>query len=506
MADTLKLKNLILLMAEHNLDLLMLSETKSTSYYSYTSEQHLVILSGHNKDKHAGVGAIVHPRLRPHISDIVQVNSRIIHLKLNRRGGHTHVRGVYAPHSGLDLETIRQPFWDTLEEYVDKLPQPEPIYLTGDWNVRFQAQHKNDQGVTGPYVYGKGEQFIDHTASSNRTLCVKAMQRLGCSEVASYRTPNGVHHITYRDKTAPPQDWSQFVLDPLIMQQSYHMYHKVFGAEALKLAAHPHPDPTRFQRLDHTFTRNQWMNSINSCRSKLHTSFPSDHYLLVTEVQVKLASRPTRKPRTPKLDFSKATPELKRDLNRTLKASLGITQPPTPSSPATSPDHTAEFDSYTDGSGTKGKCAWGTPAGWGWCFEREDGSWHDAWGPVITDPDHTAYLGAGVGSNNTGELSAIVEAMLYAQEQSASRLRIYSHSQWAINVILGKWKAKVHKQLAHTAQVLYKQLKPHLQWVKGHQGTQGKRTSRPPRRTRKKNIHPVARYPRRSPFNPRSPR
>ena len=90
MADTLKLKNLILLMAEHNLDLLMLSETKSTSYYSYTSEQHLVILSGHNKDKHAGVGAIVHPRLRPHISDIVQVNSRIIHLKLNKRGGHTH--------------------------------------------------------------------------------------------------------------------------------------------------------------------------------------------------------------------------------------------------------------------------------------------------------------------------------------------------------------------------------------------------------------------------------
>ena len=97
MADTLKLKNLILLMAEHNLDLLMLSETKSTSYYSYTSEQHLVILSGHNKDKHAGVGAIVHPRLRPHISDIVQVNSRIIHLKLNKRGGtHTRYRGVCA--------------------------------------------------------------------------------------------------------------------------------------------------------------------------------------------------------------------------------------------------------------------------------------------------------------------------------------------------------------------------------------------------------------------------
>ena len=360
---------------------------------------------------------------------------------------------------------------------MDKLPQPEPIYLTGDWNVRFQA-HKNDQGVTGPYVYGKGKQFIDHTASSNRTLCVKAMQRLGCSEVASYRTPNKVHHII-RAFLPLPQPLPPRLEDP-------------------------HPDPTRFQRLDHTFTRNQWMNSINSCRSKLRTGFPSDHYLLVTEVQVKLASNPTRKPRTPKLDFSKATPELKRDFNRTLKASLGITQPPTPSSPATSPDHTAEFDIYTDGSGTKGKCGPGTPAGWGWCFEREDGSWHDAWGPVITDPDHTAYLGAGVGSNNTGELSAIVEAMLYAQEQSASRLRIYSDSQWAINVILGKWKAKVHKQLVHTAQVLYKQLKPHLN---GSRDTKARRETNEQTASQNKEKHPSSRkVPARSPFNPGSPR
>ena len=64
----------------------MLRETKSTSDYSYISEQHLVILSGSNKDKHEGVGAIVHPRIRPHLADIVQVNSRIMHLKINKRG------------------------------------------------------------------------------------------------------------------------------------------------------------------------------------------------------------------------------------------------------------------------------------------------------------------------------------------------------------------------------------------------------------------------------------
>ena len=66
MAETLKLKSIIQIMNEHNLDVVMLSETRSTSYYSYTSEQHLVILSGNTRDKHAGVGAVIHPRLRPH--------------------------------------------------------------------------------------------------------------------------------------------------------------------------------------------------------------------------------------------------------------------------------------------------------------------------------------------------------------------------------------------------------------------------------------------------------
>ena len=101
-------------------------------------------------------------------------------------------------------------------------PQPEPLYVTGDFNVRFQAAHPKDQGVTGPYVYGKGKRRLDHTASSNRSLCVRTMQLLDMVEIASYKSPNPVHHITYKDKAAPPTDWSQFVLDPLILQQFYH--------------------------------------------------------------------------------------------------------------------------------------------------------------------------------------------------------------------------------------------------------------------------------------------
>ena len=71
----------------------MLSQTRSTTYYSYISEQHVVILSGHTKDKFAGVGAVIHPKLRPHLREIIQDNSRIIHVVLNKHGGTIHIIG-----------------------------------------------------------------------------------------------------------------------------------------------------------------------------------------------------------------------------------------------------------------------------------------------------------------------------------------------------------------------------------------------------------------------------
>ena len=116
-------------MSEHNLDVIILTETKSTAYYSYTSEQHLVIQSGNHKDKYAGIGAIIHSKIRPYLADVIQVSNRLIHLTFNKKGGRIHLLGAYAPHSGLDHDSVREPFWDSLQEYVDKIPQPEPIYI-----------------------------------------------------------------------------------------------------------------------------------------------------------------------------------------------------------------------------------------------------------------------------------------------------------------------------------------------------------------------------------------
>ena len=91
-ADTLKLKSALNLMQKRDIDVLFLTETKSTQYYTYTSEQHLVILSGNHKDPYAGVGAIVAPHIRPYIADIVQRSSRIILKSCSKSGEETFTR------------------------------------------------------------------------------------------------------------------------------------------------------------------------------------------------------------------------------------------------------------------------------------------------------------------------------------------------------------------------------------------------------------------------------
>ena len=193
--------------------------------------------------------------------------------------------------------------------------------------------------------------------------------------------------------------------------------------------------------------------------------------LLVSEVRVKLAHKQKRPIRPPVLDLQTTTPEIKLQFNTILKELLQDSEVDCQSQ-ATSPDHNLPHHVYTDGSGTGGLCTKHTPAGWGWCYQ-EGCQWKEAYGPVTTDTSHITYRGATVGSNNTGEVTAIIEALLYAHQRGWQHLTIHSDSQWAINTITGRWTSKCHHDLIQLANKLTKLGKTHFQWVKGHAGKEG---------------------------------
>lgn len=115
---------------------------------------------------------------------------------------------------------------------------------------------------------------------------------------------------------------------------------------------------------------------------------------------------------------------------------------------------------YTDGSAIgNNNVTKDTPAGWGFVVVQGDpGPKHDEGevvarlsGRVVTDPSNPLFIGAEVGSNNTGELSALNEALewvrLRGNVEPEMEVTIYSDSQYALNLVFGNWKASANKSL-----------------------------------------------------------
>ena len=55
----------------------------------------------------------------------------------------------------------------------------------------------------------------------------------------------------------------------------------------------------------------------------------------------------------------------------------------------------------------------GTTAGWGAVARSPDGRLHVMFGPVVSTEAHLAYAGARLHTNNTAELSSIIEALSF---------------------------------------------------------------------------------------------
>ena len=69
-----------------------------------------------------------------------------------------------------------------------------------------------------------------------------------------------------------------------------------------------------------------------------------------------------------------------------------------------------------------------------------------------TDPRSVDYLGARVGSNNTGELSAWLEAALYlliltSLPQTVTTVTFCYDSKWLVGMLRGEHRPKRHKQV-----------------------------------------------------------
>ena len=490
MAELLKHQSVLDVIQARAIDVLFLTETHATKYHQFRSQQHLFVVNGNHRDKYAGVTAVLHPRILPFLKEINQHSTRIIQVTLSVASGDIHLFGVYAPHNKHDLELVKHPFWNTLETIIAKLPLPEPVYVLGDLNVRLQGRKPDETPILGPYVYGKGRLSINNEEGSNRQLYTTLLHNHQLVDALTFKQPRLLRHVTYRDKNPPPTSWSPFVLDPMGWTQFWDKLFVLTNHEDLNLsiAYHirefltdvwptdppipPKVDPVRFQSLDRLFTRSQWLPSIQKIGSVLSAGFPSDHYLLEAVVRVKLKSRPPKVPPPICYDYPSITHEQRYQFNQTFRRFHSNPSTTTPEINYTR----KEWFIYTDGSGSNGRCSATTPAGWGFVVVEDGESIHEASGPVQADSHSPMFLGAMVGSNNTGETSAWMEAALYilTLDQPPIAVTFTYDSKWMAQAVQGTSRPTRHKTLVKNARqilwALQQKTAVHWEWVKGHSG------------------------------------
>ena len=114
-------------------------------------------------------------------------------------------------------------------------------------------------------------------------------------------------------------------------------------------------------------------------------------------------------------------------------------------------------------------------AGWGVAVV-DGGRVTELFGPVLIDAQDPYFLGAEVGSNNTGELSAMCEALLYVTSYIAPEREVVIKydSMYAANTITGTCKAHTNKALVAKGQSCLEQARANnpvsFVHVKAHSG------------------------------------
>lgn len=124
-----------------------------------------------------------------------------------------------------------------------------------------------------------------------------------------------------------------------------------------------------------------------------------------------------------------------------------------------------------------------TEAGWGLVIISGDTGlgrgtgtvFEELFGRVITNPEESNYLGAEIGSNNTGELSSFAHALRWClKEGGEGEIIIRTDSTYAGNMADGSWNAKTNLKLVEFVQELWLEVASmrRLSWnhVKAHRG------------------------------------
>ena len=435
----------------NKISLLCVQETKTNSSYTFQKQGWEILLSGTPKDVHHGVGLFVSPSLRSHVRDFKPHSSRICEITFDTLPHPITVVNIYAPSTvetpELDRERKSQ-FWEELEDLLLSHPNSSHILILGDCNARLDPNIDPTQTHVGSHVVGR-RQTIPDTERDNALFLIDLLESHGLEAPQTFCSLPFKQRVSYKEMTCQ---------DPLI----------------------EHTDVADWTTLDYALAPPHFRDVFTFEGSKFQQLVNSRHLPLLFSLKTRFIPSP------PKADISKRDytqlssfyTDLETSLLDKTENKFAFTHPPS-----------TTIIAYTDGSCPNNRTvSFDNPAGWGFAVTSGsslsthppvDSTWLQSWGKVRSTP--TQYLPELPGSNNTGELKALIELFDFLLCHSAFRpgdaLIIYTDSQYALSLLLGSSLPTTHQQLVVLAQKYYTALRclyrVTLRKVPSHEGIPG---------------------------------
>lgn len=132
-----KLPNLTSEIKRFKMDIIILSETKKKGKGNEELDDFIHLWSGVEKHKRAksGVSVLVKKNFKKNITGWDLIDDRIIKLDITLFAREIVVVGIYGPTNDQN-GTVKDRFWERLEEELEKIPGRKEIFMLGDMNAR----------------------------------------------------------------------------------------------------------------------------------------------------------------------------------------------------------------------------------------------------------------------------------------------------------------------------------------------------------------------------------
>ena len=100
-----KRQHIVQVIKEERLDILLLTETQVNTSSVNTFDDYMFFFSsdiqpGKSDREHAGIGKVIHRRLKPFLFEIKQITGKLMAMRLKLLGANMSFICGYAPHSG----------------------------------------------------------------------------------------------------------------------------------------------------------------------------------------------------------------------------------------------------------------------------------------------------------------------------------------------------------------------------------------------------------------------